>query len=328
MNNRLEVYGTLGPACADSAVLESMFRAGMTGMRLNLSHSTLEESAPYITLMRKAAAACGVSPELLIDLQGPELRVGQEGLPRELQAGEIISLEMLSLPSALTEKLDSQMEILLDDGKLAVRVLNREMCQVLRGGILEPRKSAAVPGLEIPLPALTEQDLINLSQANKYGVTGIMQSFVRDRSDLEESRTALKNNGCEGLRLYAKVETLRAMQTLPQWMDLADCIVIARGDLGNTMPLWKLPGAQKCMEALLHQVDKPFMIVTQMLDSMRERPVPTRAEVNDVFNAVLDGASAIMLTGETAAGKYPAEAMTFFCNTAREATSFAAALTE
>ena len=318
----MEIYGTFGPACTRLPVLTEMFRSGMCGLRLNLSHRSLAQSGEWLDLARQAAESCGTALQILMDLQGPELRVGTQGLPLELKEGETLPLAALQLPAVVTERLLPGQQLLLDDGKLQVQVTEGETCLVLRGGTLLPRKSVAAPGLDIALPALTEDDLENLRLAPQMGVTGVMQSFVRGREDLLALRQALTQRGGERIRIYAKVENLQGLQTLPDWIDLADCVVIARGDLGNAMPLWQLPAAQKIVSALCRAKGKPFLVVTQLLASMEHRAVPTRAEVSDIFNAVLDGASALMLTGETAAGDYPAEAMTYLCNTAREALRF------
>ena len=318
----MEVYGTFGPACTSLPVLTEMFRTGMCGLRLNLSHRSLEQSRDWLELARQAADLCGITPQILMDLQGPELRVGSEGLPLTLTEGETLPLAALQLPTVLLEALRPGQELLLDDGKLQAVVGEGDTCRVVRGGTLLPRKSVAAPGLTVQMPALTPEDHQNLRLAPQMGVTGVMQSFVRGREDLLELRKALAQYGGEHIRIFAKVENRQGLQTLPEWIDLADCVVIARGDLGNAMPLWQLPAAQKIIAALCCAKGKPFLVVTQMLASMEERAVPTRAEVSDIFNAVLDGADALMLTGETAAGKYPVEAMTYLCNTAREALRF------
>lgn len=315
----MEIYGTLGPACANAVVLEQMFRCGMTGLRLNLSHASLKESGPPLEQMRLAAERCGVRPQLLIDLQGPELRVGKQGLPLLLEEGVRLPLRRLALPEHLYAALQPETELLLDDGRLCVRVLPEGEGRVLRGGTLAPGKSVAVPGLCAALPALTAADRKNLSLASAFGVTGVMQSFVRSREDVEEVRTALCGTG---LRHFAKLENRAGLDSLEQWIRLPDVLVIARGDLGNAVPLWELPGVQKRVAARARQAGKPFLVVTQMLASMERTAVPTRAEVSDIFNAVLDGASALMLTGETAAGRYPAEAMDYFCRTIRAAETF------
>lgn len=315
----MELYGTLGPACGKADLLEQMLEAGMTGVRLNLSHATLRESLPLLEQLHLAARRRGVRPELLIDLQGPELRTGTEGLPLPLQEGETLPLKRLSLPEVLEVALEPEMELLLDDGRLCVRVLPEGRGRVLRGGILKPRKSVAVSGLSLALPVLTEEDRTHLAQAEAYGVTGVMQSFVRSREDVETVKTALRGTG---LRLFAKLENQEGLRTLPEWIHLPDMLVIARGDLGNAVPLWELPAVQKRVSGLARKAGKPFLVVTQLLASMEQAAVPTRAEVSDVFNAVADGAAALMLTGETAAGRYPVEAMKMLCRTARSAEQF------
>lgn len=315
----LELYGTLGPACARENILEGMFRAGMTGMRVNLSHMTLDQARPWIEIMHRAAARCGLEPDLLADLQGPEVRVGKLPAPLALKTGETVALDALLLPLPLREMLAPGQEILLDDGKLLLETLDRDRAKILRGGTLLPRKSAAVPGLTLTLPPLTPEDEGNLRRAEELGVTGVMQSFVREREDVLALRSALCRCGCKGIRLYAKVENRLGLETLPQWIDLADCIVIARGDLGNAIPLTRLPAAQKAIAGLAKERGKPFLVVTQLLASMERSAVPTRAEVSDIYNAVLDGASALMLTGETAGGAFPREAMEVLCRTAQGA---------
>lgn len=315
----MELYGTLGPACGKADLLEQMLEAGMTGMRLNLSHATLRESLPLLEQLHLAARRRGVRPELLIDLQGPELRTGTEGLPLPLREGELLPLKRLALPEILEAALEPEMELLLDDGKLCVQVLPEGRGRVLRGGILKPRKSVAVSGLSLALPVLTAEDRAHLAQAEAYGVTGVMQSFVRSREDVETVKAALRGTG---LRLFAKLENQEGLRTLPEWIHLPDMLVIARGDLGNAVPLWELPAVQKRVSGLARKAGKPFLVVTQLLASMEQAAVPTRAEVSDIFNAVADGAAALMLTGETAAGRYPVEAMKMLCRTARSAEQF------
>ncbi len=318
----MELYGTFGPSCVQEDILWQMFACGMDGLRLNLSHRSLAESEEWLELAKCAALSCGKTPQLLMDLQGPELRVGREGLPLELTDGSLIPLDKLCLPEALKPLLRPGQQLLLDDGKLEVCVKEDSDCKVLRGGLLLPRKSVAAPGLTVELPALTAEDHENLRLAPKVGITGVMQSFVRGREDLLALRSALDACGGSRIRIFAKVENLQGLYSLPEWIDLADEVIIARGDLGNAVPLWQLPAVQKQVAACCKQHRKPFMIVTQLLASMEQRAVPTRAEVSDIFNAVLDGAASLMLTGETAAGRYPVQAMDYLCKTAEQAGRF------
>lgn len=318
----MEIYGTLGPACGGADTLAEMIGLGMTGVRLNLSHIGLKQAEPQTAALREAALQAGRPVKLLIDMQGPELRVGGLAEPLPLPKGEAAALDALALPAALREQLRPGQELLLDDGKLLLRVEDARYARVLRGGVLQSRKSVAAPGLSVHLPALTESDRENIALAAACGVTGVMQPFVRSRKDLEEVREALDAAGGRTIRLFAKIENLEGLSQLESLLPAADEIVIARGDLGNAMPLWQLPAAQKRIAALCRREGKPFMVVTQMLSSMEQSPVPTRAEVSDIFNAVLDGASSVMVTGETAVGRYPAEVIRYLSNTVREAEDY------
>lgn len=323
----VQIYGTLGPACSGTETLALLFEAGMTGVRLNLSHVGLPGAAEQIEHLHAAARRRGVTPQLLIDMQGPELRVGVLPAPLTLEDGASVRLGTdIPLPPAVLPHLLPGQEVLLDDGRLLLRVMKPmdggALAQVERGGVLQSRKSAALPGVEIHLPAMTDSDRENLRLAKDYGVTGVMQPFVRGREDLECVREALDAAGGQDVRLFAKIENLDGVEKLAELIPAADEIVIARGDLGNSGPLWKLPALQKRIAAACRAAGRPFMVVTQMLASMEQSPVPTRAEVSDIFNAVLDGATSVMVTGETAVGKHPVEAMRHLANTVREAEEY------
>ena len=318
----LEFYGTIGPACASAETLRRLVDAGMTGIRMNLSHGSLAEHADWLSLIR----AAGIR-ELLIDLQGPELRTGRLAQPLTLPEGGTLQLGRggVGCPAALAAACRPGQQLLLDDGRLLVQVTDAApdalTCTVLRGGVLQSRKSIAAPGLTVPSPTLTEEDLQNLKIAKQCGVTGVMLPFVRGAEDIRTLRRALQDAGADGIRIFAKIENLTGVQALPELLPLVDEVVIARGDLGNAMPLWELPRCQKQLSAACRAAGVPFMVVTQMLDSMCSRAVPTRAEVSDIYNAVLDGAASVMLTGETAAGQYPVQAMEYLVRTARTALS-------
>ena len=317
----IEIYGTLGPACASAEVLEEMLRLGMTGVRLNLSHGTLRQAEPELEALEEAARRTGVKPKLLIDMQGPELRIGSLFKPIALIEGKTVILGKggVPLPAVVWDALEPGQELLLDDGKLLIQALSHTKARVLRGGLLQSRKSVAVAGKSIWLSPLTESDRENLALAAAYGVTGVMQPFVRCREDLEAVRACLAENHAGHIRLFAKIESRAGLEQLPALIDAADEIVIARGDLGNAMPLWELPREQKRIAAACRAAGKPFMVVTQMLASMEHSPVPTRAELSDIYNAVLDGAASVMVTGETAVGEYPAEVIRYLANTVKTA---------
>lgn len=325
----MELYGTIGPACEDTEILTDMFRAGMTGIRLNASHSSLEEAEIWLEHICSAAEKAGVCPGLLIDLQGPELRTGKwtgefllkEG--EEIYLGRTADARTVPVPDILFSCVDSGQEILLDDGKILLKALCRKdgkiLCAILRGGTLRQGKSIALPGIEVDSPTLTEEDEKNLLCAGRYGVTGVMLPFVRGMKDLDCLRDRLKEAGQEKIKIYAKIENQAGIRALDEIIDGSDVVVIARGDLGNAMPLWELPKVQKMIAERCRQKKRKFMVVTQMLASMEHAKVPTRAEVSDIYNAVLDGASSVMLTGETAVGEYPVEAMEYLVKTVKAA---------
>mgnify|MGYP003207612717 CR=1 FL=1 len=304
----MEFYATLGPACASAEVLGRMLDAGMTGARLNLSHMGLEGASEYLEALSMAGRSRGLKPGLLIDTQGPELRTGALERPMELREGESLKLGPggVPIPLSLLELLEPGMELLIDDARLSLEVTGRARARVLRGGLLGSRKGLSVEGLESDLEPLTDADRDDLKCASSYGVTAVMQSFTRSAGDIISVREALHG---QDIRVFAKVESRRGVEALPELLDVSDMIVIARGDLGGAFGLYELPKLQKDISRQCRAAGTPFMVVTQLLYTMLDEPVPTRAEVSDIFNSVLDGASALMLTNETAAGKYPVEAM-------------------
>ena len=323
----VKIYGTAGPACGDKKILTEMFCEGMDGVRLNLSHTSLEDAADLIAACRAAASEAGVTPELLIDMQGPELRVGTLDEPLRLSEGDLLDAGELPLPEAAAKALETSedgRDLLLDDGRIHLKTVRLPsgkgvQLRVVRGGLLESRKSVALPGYAVAAPAMTARDKEQIRRAKRFGVTAVMQPFVRGREDLIELRSALDEAGCSDVRLLAKIENMAGVEKLEELIPCCDEIVIARGDLGSAMELWKLPAVQKKIASACRKAGRDFMVVTQMLDSMTHRRVPTRAEVSDIFNAVLDGAASVMVTGETAAGEYPADVIRYLYRTVREA---------
>ena len=375
---QIELFGTLGPSCSEVSVLKEMIEEGMTGMRLNLSHSSLTQAAGLIRNYHEAAALCGVTAELLIDLQGPELRIGALQRPVELPDGAVFWLAedrfvmnsvltgqpaeaMNGLPVApapndlplvpaaehIIRAMNTGDRVLFDDGAIEAEVTLapdvsgaaplapeasdvsgatplpsegpdvsgaaplRAQLRVVRGGVLKSRKSLKIVDRSVDGPVLTPQDIQNLQLVREYGVTSVMLPFVRSGRDLRTLRSAMEELGCGDLRIFAKIENREGVAHIEDIIPEADMVVIARGDLGNDVPLWELPGVQRDLGEACKKAGKPFLVVTQLLFSMIERPVPTRAEMSDIFYAVTGGASALMLTNETAAGKYPAAAMRY-----------------
>lgn len=320
----MELYGTLGGSCTARPTLRALFSAGMTGARLNLSHTSLTQCEGLLADFHTAAWEVGVDrPRLVIDLQGAELRLGRLDAPVSLTQGQEVLLgrDGLPVPQAVCAALTPGQRLSLDDSALLLEALSAPgeavACRVVRGGVLRSRKSIALLDAPQPqLPPLTHKDLENLSQAAGAGVTDILQPFVRRRADVDALRAALRDRGLSQVRIMAKIESLEGVEHLDEIMDAADMICIARGDLGNAIPLWELPPLQRRITLACRRTGTPFLVVTQLLWSMEQRSVPTRAEVNDIYHAVLDGAQALMLTGETAAGRYPVEAMDMLARTA------------
>ncbi len=340
-----KIYGTIGPACCDTETLARLFENGMTGVRINLSHSGLTEASGWIANIRAAyekVKTTGDGPEILMDLRGPELRIGALRSPVQIAGGDACVLvaeaagdetagEQIPVPVDIIPYLKPGQEILLDDGRILLQPedgipdekLRRPIrCRVIRGGVLSGGKSIALPGVNLRLPTLTKSDLENIGRAGAYGVTGVMLPFVRDERDLLCLREALQDVNAQEIRIFAKIENLEGVEKLAALLPYCDEIVIARGDLGNAVPLWRLPVIQAQIAQICRSAAKPFMVVTQMLATMESSAVPTRAEVSDIFRAVQEGAASVMLTGETAAGKYPVQAMEYIVKTVREAEAF------
>lgn len=314
MKTHLKTYATLGPACCQPELLQAMLNEGLTGFRLNLSHGSLAEQRSRTEAVQAAARAAGREAELIIDLRGPELRCGALPQPLRLRKGETVLLGRdIPMDADILAAIRPGQRVLLDDDgpSLTAESLCPEgvLCRIERGGIVSRYKSVTLPGVALHRPVLCEQDREDLRHAAEQGVTAVMQPFVRSRQDLTELRESLNDMGLGHLKLFAKVEEQRGWRSLEEWMDLCDVVTIARGDLGSSLGLLRLPGAQKDIAARCRAAGKPFLVVTQLLDSMTHRPLPSRAEVLDVYNALLDGASALMLTGETAGGDFPLEAV-------------------
>lgn len=316
----MRYYATLGPSCCDTAVLAALLRRGVTGFRLNLSHTSLSARRDWIDALHTAEQETGLRAQLMIDLRGPEVRIGDMPAPLPLAEGAAVTLGAdIPVDGDVLDALRPGMTVLLDDGAMALTVVDGGVCRVTRGGILTGHKSLTLEGVDLRRPALCEADLADLAQAAALGVNAVMQPFVRSADDLRVVRQTMAENGLAGAELFAKVENRPGLDALPDWLALCDVVTIARGDLGSSLPLEQLPAAQKRIAALCRSRGKPFLVVTQLLHSMIDHPSPTRAEVLDIYNAVLDGADCLMLTGETAQGRYPLESADWLIRVAQEA---------
>jgi pyruvate kinase len=312
----LKIWGTLGPACMTEEILQSMLQSGMSGMRLNLNHGSLLEKKEWLDLYKQVQNDLHVQKELMMDLKGSSLRLA-DLQTRTLQIHDELEIDELPLPSVLLPFLKEGQKMLIDDGNLILQVKNGKLI-VLQGGLLQPHKSVYLPGCALELPVLHEEDVQNLANAKACGITAIMQPFVRSAKDVQALKKEMAKFDLH-LPVYAKIENAIGLANAEEIIQEADVIVIARGDLANAVGIENIALAQHQIEKICRRLHKPYMVVTQMLASMNEKPAPTRAEVSDIFHAVYNGASHIMLTNETAAGKYPAQAMSVFVNVAKSA---------
>lgn len=340
---RTKVYGTVGPACCDTEVLVQLFEKGMTGVRINLSHVNLVEVTDWIENIRTAYSivkkANPMQPELemLIDLIGPEMRLGELLSERKLNVGDKLTVMAegktnlfdpteLAIPAPVFERLEVGTSLLIDDGKILLEVEEKRSraaeCVVMRGGTLRSEKSVAIPGVVFETPTLTDSDIDNIRRAKEYGITGVMLPFVRGKEDLCNLEGALEAAGAKDMRVFAKIENMLGVEKVEELLPFCDEIIVARGDLGNAMPLWELPVVQAKIANICNKAGKPFMIVTQMLVSMEKHAVPTRAEVSDIYRAVSEGAASVMLTGEAAIGKYPVDSVEYMVKTVEAAEAY------
>ena len=321
-NKLTKIIATIGPATSSPEMLEQLLLAGMNVVRINSSHGDHEAHKEVIRNIRKLDIDLNTSTAILIDLQGPKLRVG------EIAGGqtELIENEQVVIKVGSGEGSDGVLytdydqfavdvkagePILLDDGKLRLEVISSDgksevICKVIHGGNLSSRKGLNLPQTKISLPCITKKDEKDLAFALEENVDWIGLSFVRSSSDIEE----LKNSKTDKTSLVvAKIEKPEAIVDLDAILDAADAVMIARGDLGVEVPMQDVPLIQKDIISKCLTLGRPVIVATQMMESMIESATPTRAEVNDVANAVLDGADAVMLSAETSVGKYPIHAV-------------------
>ncbi|MHB8078844.1 MAG: pyruvate kinase [Candidatus Krumholzibacteriia bacterium] len=332
---RTRIIATLGPAVADPDVLRQLLAAGTDAVRLNFSHGTHEDHARSIVRLRAAAAELGRPVAIIADLCGPKLRTGPLAAgPVELRDGEPFTLTARDVPGdaretglswpPLARDVRVGDALLLDDGALELRVESTDgtdvRCTVVRGGLLGARKGINLPHTPVSAPALTEKDRADLAFGLAQGIDAVMLSFVRRPEDLQETRALMRAGGADAL-LYAKIERAEAVARVDALLPHCDGIVVARGDLGVEIPLEGVPPAQKLLIDKALQAGKLCITATQMLKSMVESSRPTRAEVSDVANAVLDGSDGLLLTEETAAGRHPVEAVAMMARVIEAAES-------
>lgn len=330
---RTKVICTLGPAVDDPSVLKQLVESGMAVARMNFSHGSHTEHLKRLTTFRKVCKEVGRDVAVLLDTKGPEIRLG--AFPDggcELLDGQVFTLTTEEIEGSetrasisykgLCEDVAPGNIILLDDGLISLEV--REVtgaeihCTVRNGGKISSKKGVNVPNVKLRLPSLTEQDKQDILFAIEHEYDFIAVSFVRKKEDISTIQRFLREHNGHGIKLIAKIENQEGVDNLEDIIRISDGIMVARGDLGVEIPVEQIPIVQKRMIRQGYRARKPVITATQMLDSMMRNPRPTRAEVTDVANAIYDGTSAIMLSGETAAGKYPVEALQTMQRIAKE----------
>ncbi len=329
---RTKILGTIGPASSSEEVLAAMVRAGLDAVRLNFSHGSARGHRESFERVRGVADKLRVPLPIVQDIQGPKIRVGTLPAPLRIEEGQTITFaaaEASSDPSVvpitysnLAMDVKPGDPVLLDDGYLAARVTEivdraTVRARVESGGLLKPGKGVNFPGVRLSIRFPTEKDKLDLRLGQELGVDFVAASFIRSAADLARVRAELDDD--VGTRVIAKVELREAVENVEEIVRAADGVMVARGDLGVELDPWDVPGWQKRIIGLCDRLGVPVITATQMLESMIEHPRPTRAEVTDVYNAVMDGTSAVMLSGETAVGKHPVDAVAIMARVAATA---------
>jgi pyruvate kinase len=331
---RTKIVATIGPATSEVDKVHALAELGVDVVRLNFAHGTHESHARVIQWVREASEMIGKPMAILADLGGPKIRIGSLPAPIDLNDKSTVVLapeEMASgeeIPTtyaALADDVEPGNRVLLDDGLMELRVLavdgRRVTCSVVRGGLLKQNKGMNLPGIHVSAPALTEKDIVDLEFADSMDVDYIGLSFVQSPDDIRDLRSRISSNAL----IVAKIEKDTALEAIEPILALTDAVMVARGDLGVELPFEQVPIAQKRIIQLANLYGRPVITATQMLESMIENPRPTRAEASDVANALFDGTDAVMLSGETAAGRYPflaVEAMVRIASEIERTTSF------
>lgn len=321
---KTKIVCTMGPAVNDINVLKSLVENGMNVARLNFSHGEYSEHKKRIDDIKMVRDKLNVPVAILLDTKGPEIRIKEfkegsvkliDGAKFTLSCNDVIGDE--SIVSVTYEDLYKDItngsRILLDDGLIELKVENicekNVVCRVKNGGVLSNRKSINIPGVSINLPYLSEKDINDIIFGIENDVDFIAASFVRTANDVLQVRKILQQNGGEDIQIIAKIENSEGVNNIDDIISVSDGIMVARGDMGVEISFEELPAIQKLLIEKCYKVGKKVITATQMLDSMIRNPRPTRAETTDVANAIYDGTSAIMLSGETAIGKYPVESV-------------------
>ena len=314
---RTKIIATVGPSCSTVKRLQKLVNSGVSCFRVNLSHGTREEKINFFDVIKNVKLSTGHRPAILADLAGPKIRVDTLNKPLAIKKGDSVKISNENIGDNIVpvsknikfHKVNKGAKILIDDGKISLEVISHISdstlsCIAMEDGIIESKKGVNFPGVGLDLPVLTEQDINDLRLSLEKGADWIALSFVRWPSDYNFINTIIDEMGYK-IPVMAKIEQWEAVENLNDIIDTFDAVMVARGDLGVEMPIEQVPIIQNRIVKIARATGKPVVIATQILDSMTERPVPTRAEVSDIANSILDGADALMVTGETAVGNHP-----------------------
>jgi pyruvate kinase len=319
---KTKIVATLGPSTADKETLLKMIQAGMSVARINFSHADYDDVKRRVQYIREINEEYGYSTAILADLQGPKLRVGIVEDGAVINPGDILTFtnnkcdgnaeRVYMTYTQFPKDVKVGERILIDDGKLVLEVISTDLdkevkAKVIQGGPLKSKKGVNLPNTNVSLPALTEKDIEDAIFAISIGVDWIALSFVRHANDIKDLIKLIKEHSEHKIPIVAKIEKPEGVENIDEILEYADALMVARGDLGVEIPYEEVPLIQKSLVDKAKFLRKPVIIATQMMETMITSLTPTRAEVNDVANSVMDGADAVMLSGETAAGKYPVE---------------------
>ncbi len=333
---RTKIVCTLGPATNDVEIMKQLIRNGLDAARINFSHGTYETHSDTIAKLKQAREELGAPIPLILDTKGPEIRVKnfteekvylEQGASFTLTTRDVDGDKTIAAVTynQLPRDLQKGSRVLIDDGLIELRVESTTdtdvLCTVINGGVVKSHKGVNLPGIDVNLPSLTEKDVEDLKFGVANGFDIVAASFIRSAADVVKIRQVLEENGGGHIHIISKIENQQGVDNIDEILEVSDGIMVARGDLGVEIPPEEVPLVQKKLIYKANRIGKPVITATQMLESMVNSPRPTRAEANDVANAIFDGSDAIMLSGETAAGSYPLEAVATMARIAMRAES-------
>jgi pyruvate kinase len=331
---KTKIICTIGPATESLEMLKRLYTAGMNVVRLNMSHGDHASHARVIAAVRKLNTSVQYPVALVLDTQGPEIRTGTLRHDLQLNEGDVITVNVRSGENVeetsiqinyedLLDAVDSGDRITVDNGLINLEVLEKLpralRCRVVDGGTLKSRRHVNLPGIKVNLPAITNKDRRDILFGIEHAINYVALSFVREPNDVLQLRQLLDKHGGEAVKIIAKIEDQEGVRNLESIVEVADAVMVARGDLGVEIPMEQLPNVQRNIVRLCAEKGKRVIVATHLLESMITNPLPTRAEVTDVANAVYEEVDAIMLSGETTVGKYPVRCVEFLDRIAREA---------